>query len=78
MVSRIWRVYRGVRTVKRICPSSLCTPLAYTWAAGSFWEKVMTGFPAAWAASITRWAWSQSRFTQLIWAWAKIFSLEAK
>ena len=47
-------------------------------ASGSFWEKVTTGLPAAWAAARMRSACSLSRLTQLTAAWAKIFSLEAK
>ena len=67
-----------MRAWNTVWPSSLRTELAYTSACGFFWEKVITGFPAAWAAESTSGAWSQSRLTQFIWAWSKIFSLEAK
>ena len=47
-------------------------------AEGSVWEKVMMRGQLFRAASSTRSAWSQSRFTQAAAAWAKMRSLEAK
>ena len=78
MVRRNSRWNRRVRTRNRMSLPRLRTWLAYTSASSFFWEKVMTGRPPSWAAWSTRWAWSQSRFTQAMRAWAKIFSLEEK
>ena len=59
-------------------PPRLRTWAAYTSASWFFREKVNTGFPAAFAASSTRSAWSQSRLTQFTAPCWKMRSLEAK
>ena len=78
MVSRNCRWKRRVRTRNRMSPPALRTWEPKMVAEGSFWEKVMIRGQFFRAASSTRSAWSQSRFTQAAAAWAKIRSLEAK
>ena len=78
MVSRNSRLYRGVFTRNRMSPPAFRTWEPKMVAEGSVWEKVMMRGQLFRAASSTRSAWSQSRFTQAAAAWAKMRSLEAK